>query len=85
MTDAGAGPLLSQSALEQQTLDAYQFGTLSLKSEAEEKKEEEDKKKAEEEKKDSPEKKEEKKDEPNITMTEDGVLVEKQEPSEATF
>ena len=29
------GPMLSQGALDQQTLDAYQFGSISLKSEVE--------------------------------------------------
>ena len=59
-------------------MDAYQFGTLSLKSEAEEKKEEEEKKKAEEEKKELADKKaEEKKEEPNIQVHEDGTQVGK--------
>ena len=30
------GPMLSQGALDQQTLEAYQFGSISIKSEVEE-------------------------------------------------
>ena len=49
--DHGGTNMLSQGNLDQQMMEAYQFGTLSLKSEAEELKEAEAKK-LEEEKKD---------------------------------
>ena len=81
LADGGGGTLLSHGALEQQMMDAYQFGTLSLKSAEEEKKEEEEKKKAEEDAK-VEKSVEEKKAETSVG--DDGVVIQIGEHSEET-